>query len=141
MVGDRRKVEWTLDLRLHRGVAVFVGQEKRLAFGVAISIPRIVALAGNVGIKRVAAVDVEVTEERLSQGLADRADFPFLGALEGECVAADAPEQKDQEANSSSNRGASILHTDLASKVFLLCSVTWLGSIIFSERILLDKIK
>ena len=73
-------------------------------------------------------MDVEVTEERLPQRLADRAGFSFLGAFKGDCVAANDPRQKQKEANPSSHRGFPILHTDLACKGFLLCSVIWLGS-------------
>ena len=51
VVGDGRKVEWALDLCLEGGVAVFIGQEECLAFRVTIGIPRIVALAGDVGVE------------------------------------------------------------------------------------------
>jgi hypothetical protein len=82
VVGDRREVDGPPQLRHHHRVAVLVGKLDGLALRVAIGVPGVVALAGDVGVEGVTGVDVKVAEERLTQRIAVLAVLPGLGAVE-----------------------------------------------------------
>ncbi len=83
MVGHGREIEGPLNAGLDRLLAEGVGQRDLLTHRIAIGGRGVVSLARDVGVERVARVDVEVSEHRAPERIEVAAGLALLGPLEG----------------------------------------------------------
>ena len=63
MIGDRSKIDGPINLCAQRLITVGIGQGNDLSFGVFVGAIGIVFLVGEIGIERIACVDMQVPEE------------------------------------------------------------------------------
>ena len=82
VICNRSEVQGAADFGMHLLLAIGVRQDDGFSFGIAIGIPGIPALAGQIGVEGVAGMYVQVAEQRLPIWLVCGTGLALFGAFE-----------------------------------------------------------